>query len=137
MSRTIFLAWIQREICTVKRDPHVTPSADAVLVRSFRDAEDYGRYTRRDSATFVRTERHLGRAQPHQHVLYHHTCQFHYQLFIFRDTRTYIAHVQHASEYQGRLANIQTKWENYIGPLLRISDFMLIVSENAFWPELR
>ncbi|KAF8165201.1 hypothetical protein B0H34DRAFT_688250 [Crassisporium funariophilum] len=115
VSRTVFLAWFLREVC------------------SFRDAESYGMYTQKELLAF--RQRRLNpqniSQQPSPFVLA--SLNFIINALFFGIPHTYRAHVKITSEYRGRLASVQQNWEKYIERLVReYSHFLLIVSYRVF-----
>ncbi|KII94619.1 hypothetical protein PLICRDRAFT_97210, partial [Plicaturopsis crispa FD-325 SS-3] len=110
--RIVFLAWLLREITR------------------FRDAEDYGQHTlsqwldRRKFPTHLKTSPVLDRDPKHWNLLVEITSS----VACFGIPSTYLGHIEAASEYQGRLSNVQDNWDGYINRLVKeYSDFLLIV----------
>ncbi|KAA1466244.1 hypothetical protein DENSPDRAFT_790714 [Dentipellis sp. KUC8613] len=112
IARTVFLSWVLREIW------------------SFRDAEDYGRRTLRDSLHH-RAGRSVQRPVRDETTPLYISVPLEYMVDIifFAIPRTYVAHVKAATEYQGRLSNMQERWETYIRRLVQqYQDFLLIAT---------
>jgi hypothetical protein len=112
VSKTVFLAWLLREVC------------------SFRDAEYYGQYTLKAAQALrkARSRPLLPSSQqlpPYILSVINVIINF----LFFGIPWTYFAHVKGSSEYRGRLTNVQRNWEDYIERLVReYSHFLLIVS---------
>ncbi|THH13919.1 hypothetical protein EW146_g6354 [Bondarzewia mesenterica] len=114
ISRTVFLAWLSREIW------------------SFRDAERYGQYTIKQSNVLRADRLRTGPASVTPLVLPAYISiplDFVINVVFFAIPRTYLAHVKAASEYHGRLSSIQARWEQYIDRIVReYQDFLLIAT---------
>lgn len=112
VSRTVFLAWILRE------------------VTSFRDAESYGQHTvkqlqalQSSRAKAPSASSALNERQPFAQT----AIRWIINILFFTIPWTYLAHVKSSSEYRGRLSTVQQNWEAYIERLVReYSDFLLI-----------
>ncbi|KAF9569355.1 hypothetical protein CPC08DRAFT_180170 [Agrocybe pediades] len=111
IARTVFLAWLLREVC------------------SYRDAENWGQLTQRESqaARKQKSTPAYTSTQPLSPVAMV-VINFIINVLFFGIPHTYRAHVKITSEYRGRLSNVQKTWENYIDRLVReYSHFLLIV----------
>ncbi|KAI0321855.1 hypothetical protein OF83DRAFT_1097593 [Amylostereum chailletii] len=108
VGRTVFLSWLLREIW------------------SFRSLESYGQYNLRDSTAIRKDRAPLG---PPSHLSSPLWLSFILGFFFFSIPNTYLEHVRVASEYHGRLSNIQNKWEVYTQRLVNeYQDFLLIAT---------
>ncbi|KAF8897409.1 hypothetical protein BD779DRAFT_1490637 [Infundibulicybe gibba] len=102
-SKTVFLAWLLREIC------------------SYRAAEHYGLHTQRFHAKKP--------ARSHSRIFLL-IIGLLTNIFCFGIPHAYYAHVKFSSEYRGRLASVQQNWEGYVARLVReYSHFLLVVCE--------
>lgn len=112
VSRTVFLSWVSREIW------------------SFRDAERYGRYTRRQSNDLRAARKRPGpESVPAPPIYIRLPLDFVVYFCFFGIPSTYLAHVKDASEYHGRLSNVQLRWERYIDRIVQeYQDFLLIAT---------
>ena len=96
---------------------------------SFRDAERYGRYTKRQSNDYRAARKRPGpETVPAPPIYIRLPLDFVVYFFFFGIPSTYLAHVKGASEYHGRLSNVQLRWERYIDRIVQeYQDFLLIV----------
>ncbi|OJA17032.1 hypothetical protein AZE42_00542 [Rhizopogon vesiculosus] len=111
-SKSVFLAWILKE------------------VYSFRIAEDYGKYTEKQSKEIraARTSRQVSVPEP-QGIVMSSVLSAVVTIFFFGIPRTYLAHVKAAWKYRGRLDNVQQTWNAYIKRLVQeYSNFLLIAT---------
>ncbi|TFK29356.1 hypothetical protein FA15DRAFT_664296 [Coprinopsis marcescibilis] len=108
-SKTMFLAWFLRE------------------VTSFRASESYGELTIKQT-TSLKTQRESSLSartlSPVSLLLIHAVIN----CFFFGIPHTYWAHIKATSEYRGRLADVQHKWEKYIERLVREYSHFLLIS---------
>ncbi|EIM88533.1 uncharacterized protein STEHIDRAFT_54565, partial [Stereum hirsutum FP-91666 SS1] len=112
-ARTNFVSWILREIW------------------NFRDAEEFGQHTFRQSSALRQQRADKGAAPPPTPppVFIQSLLNLAINVLFFAIPWTYHAHVKDASEYRGRLSNMQKRWEDYIRRLVQeYQDFLLIVS---------
>lgn len=135
MSKTVFLAWILREICTLASSiiNALGSSLTGFLIGSFRAAESYGKHTVKQSNALREARK------PHPPVTANEpslftlgVITFVMNVFFFTIPWTYLSHVKASSEYRGRLEGVRQNWERYVERLVReYSDFLLVVSSNA------
>ncbi|KAJ7937178.1 hypothetical protein B0H13DRAFT_202029 [Mycena leptocephala] len=109
-AKTVFVSWFLREVC------------------SFRDSEQYGTHTqkqsdalRHESKTSVST---ISRPPPVLLPL----LEIVIRGVFFGIPLIYLSHVRKSSEYRGRLANVQQNWEHYIERLVREYAHFLLIS---------
>ncbi|PPQ83302.1 hypothetical protein CVT25_004041 [Psilocybe cyanescens] len=114
IAKTVFLAWLLREVC------------------SYRDAENWGQLTQKESQVFRREKLASNHSayQPPPVILT--ILNFVINILCFGIPHTYRAHVKITSEYRGRLSSVQKNWENYIERLVReYSHFLLIMMTRS------
>ncbi|EPT02768.1 hypothetical protein FOMPIDRAFT_1047503 [Fomitopsis schrenkii] len=110
-SMVILIAWILRE------------------VYSYRHAEGYGKHT------FNQFRTHQSALNPPVYVprrpsaVARKFLSFLINVPFFGIPQTYLEHIQHASEFRGRLSSLQSSWREYTEQLIReYSDFILIAT---------
>ncbi|KAF8914055.1 hypothetical protein CPB84DRAFT_1840809 [Gymnopilus junonius] len=110
ISKTVFLAWFLREVC------------------SYRDAENWGQYTHKESHA-VKTQK-LASNQPtfNPTPFIRFIVDFVVNVLFFGIPHTYRAHVKVTSEYRGRLSNVQRNWQGYVERLVREYSHFLLIS---------
>ncbi|KIK96959.1 hypothetical protein PAXRUDRAFT_137302 [Paxillus rubicundulus Ve08.2h10] len=121
-SKTVFLAWILKE------------------VYSFRYAEHYGKFTEKQSREFRNQNAKPRRHEPARHssALKDKLLNVFLVAFFFGIPWTYVAHVKSASTYKGRLANVRKTWDAYITRLVQeYTNFLLIVSRLSLIMTMR
>lgn len=135
MSRTVFLAWILREIseCLELSLFHCLDLTHATA--SFRDSTSYGQLTAKQLRTQKASKALISSisASHYQHRPFVQVAvRWIINIFFFTIPWTYLAHVKTSSEFRGRLTNVADNWQRYIERLVReYSDFLLIVSLYA------
>ncbi|KAG2013491.1 hypothetical protein CC2G_010399 [Coprinopsis cinerea AmutBmut pab1-1] len=110
-AKTMFLAWFLREVA------------------SFRASESYGEYTLK-TAMSLKDEKLIPKSsrqrQPSPAAII--LLNLVINCVFFGIPHTYWAHIKSTSEYRGRLAEVQVKWEKYIERLVREYSHFLLVS---------
>ncbi|KZT65996.1 hypothetical protein DAEQUDRAFT_696245 [Daedalea quercina L-15889] len=108
-SMVTLVAWILRE------------------VYSYRHAEGYGKYTSNQLRARQRTPRGSVYVPSSPSVIASALIRFLMNGPFFGIPQTYLEHVQHASEFRGRLSSLHQSWREYTDRLVReYSDFILI-----------
>ncbi|KAJ6509911.1 hypothetical protein C8R47DRAFT_1095861 [Mycena vitilis] len=109
-AKTVFVSWFLREVC------------------SFRDSEQYGVYTVKESISLrqdsSKTPSPVIRPSPILLPLVNLVIR----VLFFGIPLIYLSHVRKSSEYRGRLANVQQNWESYIERLVREYAHFLLIS---------
>ncbi|KAJ7699949.1 hypothetical protein B0H17DRAFT_925996, partial [Mycena rosella] len=100
-AKTVFVSWLLREVC------------------SFRDSEQYGVRTLKEADALRKelkfTPSTLNRPPPFVLALLNLIIR----VFFFGIPFIYLSHIRSASQYRGRLSNVQQNWEHYIERLVR------------------
>ncbi|KAJ7228788.1 hypothetical protein GGX14DRAFT_415053 [Mycena pura] len=113
-AKTVFISWFLREVC------------------SFRDSEQYGTHTLKQSEALrreLKTSSSSSSSTVHRPPLFLlPLLNMIIRVFFFGIPLTYLSHVRKSSEYRGRLANVQQNWENYIDRLVREYAHVLLIS---------
>ncbi|KAH9482388.1 hypothetical protein JR316_0004488 [Psilocybe cubensis] len=110
IAKTVFLAWLLREVC------------------SYRDAENWGQLTQKESQAFRREKLAPSHAAYQPPPVLLGILMFVINVLCFGIPHTYRAHVKMTSEYRGRLSSVQKNWENYIERLVREYSHFLLIS---------
>ncbi|KDR83588.1 hypothetical protein GALMADRAFT_1338525, partial [Galerina marginata CBS 339.88] len=111
IAKTVFLAWFLREVC------------------SYRDAENWGQLTQRESQADRKQKLTPNQPSHHPPPIILAIINFIVNVLFFGIPHTYRAHVKITSEYRGRLSSVQKTWQDYIERLVReYSHFLLIVN---------
>ncbi|KAJ7086762.1 hypothetical protein C8R44DRAFT_687715 [Mycena epipterygia] len=109
-AKTVFVSWFLREVC------------------SFRDSEQYGTHTLKESDA-LRKESKTSLSPLHRPPLFLlPLLNLVIRVFFFGIPLIYLSHVRKSSEYRGRLANVQQNWELYIERLVREYAHFLLIS---------
>ncbi|KAK7061609.1 hypothetical protein R3P38DRAFT_2830473 [Favolaschia claudopus] len=109
-ARTVFVAWLLREVC------------------SFRDSVHFGTYTHKQLDALRNESKHVSSSTSRPHPILLPLVNLVIRIFFFGIPLIYLSHVRKSSEYRGRLANIQQNWENYIQRLVREYAHFLLIS---------
>ncbi|KAJ6516023.1 hypothetical protein C8R45DRAFT_958497 [Mycena sanguinolenta] len=110
-ARTVFVAWFLREVC------------------SFRDSQDYGSRTLKQSEAFRHESKSsLSPSISRPPIFLLPLINVVIRVIFLGIPLIYLTHVRKSSEYRGRLANIQQNWENYIERLVREYAHVLLIS---------
>uniref|UniRef100_A0A0W0FCI4 Uncharacterized protein n=1 Tax=Moniliophthora roreri TaxID=221103 RepID=A0A0W0FCI4_MONRR len=111
-AKTVFLAWLLREVC------------------SYRNSQDYGRFTRGESLDHTGSQRIY---DPSLHdrkpsTIFLPILHIISNVLFFGIPWTYLAHVRASFEYHGRFVALQARWAKYIERLVREYSHFLLVS---------
>lgn len=107
----------------------VNSGRPCLFTDSYRHAEGYGQHTFNQFRT-----RSSNLAPPvyvprRPSVVASKLLSFLINVPFFGIPQTYLEHIQHASEFRGRLSSLHLSWKEYTEQLIReYSDFILIVS---------
>ncbi|KAH9938540.1 uncharacterized protein B0H18DRAFT_18585 [Fomitopsis serialis] len=108
-SMVVLVAWILRE------------------VYSYRHADGYGKYTFNQLRTHRRTSASPAYVSNSPSIVASTLLRLLINGPFFGIPQTYLEHIQHASEFRGRLSSLHQSWKEYTDQLVRgYSDFILI-----------
>ncbi|KAJ7179253.1 hypothetical protein C8R46DRAFT_1073123 [Mycena filopes] len=109
-AKTVFVSWFLREVC------------------SFRDSEQYGTHTAKQSVVQRQESKTSSTTITRPPVFMLPLLNVLIRVFFFGIPLIYLSHVRKSSEYRGRLANVQQNWERYIERLVREYAHFLLIS---------
>ena len=98
---------------------------------SYRHAEGYGQYTVNQFRTRPSSLAPPVYVPRRPSAIANRLLSFLINVPFFGIPQTYLEHIQHASEFRGRLSSLHQSWKEYTEQLIReYSDFILIVSST-------
>ena len=101
----------------------------------FRLLDKYGKHTRKQFTEFRSSLDPLYVAHPTVPGFVQAMLSFVMKFPFLGIPQAYLAHAKDASDFRGRLFELQERWDAYTRQLIReYSDFILAVSLSTFWP---